>query len=139
MLRSRALCIASLILILLAGQALAGPLGKGIKAGFVYSKVTNDNVGDSGHKPGVAAGSRSRSHGRARSSSPGRGRAFTTVPRRLARSLSRTNTIFTPFFRRPQRYNLGGRREYNALPPGLSRKLRNHYNLFQSSWIGVPR
>lgn len=56
MLRSRTLCIASLILILLAGQALAGPLGKGIKAGISYSKVTNDNVGDSGHKAGVAAG-----------------------------------------------------------------------------------
>jgi hypothetical protein len=56
MLRSRTLCIISLILVLLAGQALAGPLGKGIKAGISYSKVTNDNVGDSDHKMGVAAG-----------------------------------------------------------------------------------
>lgn len=56
MLRSRPLCIITLILVLLAGQALAGPLGKGIKAGISYSKVTNDNVGDSDHKMGVAAG-----------------------------------------------------------------------------------
>lgn len=56
MFRSRPLCIIALILVLLAGQALAGPLGKGIKAGISYSKVTNDNVGDSDHKMGVAAG-----------------------------------------------------------------------------------
>jgi len=56
MFRPRAICIISLILVLLAGQALAGGLGKGIKAGISYSKVTNDNVGDSDHKAGVAAG-----------------------------------------------------------------------------------
>lgn len=56
MFRPRAIGIISLILVLLAGQALAGGLGKGIKAGISYSKVTNDAVGDSDYKAGVAAG-----------------------------------------------------------------------------------
>jgi len=56
MFRTRALCIISLILVLLAGQAVAGSLGKGIKAGISYSQVTNDNIGDSDHKLGVVAG-----------------------------------------------------------------------------------
>lgn len=56
MFRSRTLLTATLVLALLVGPAVAGPLGKGLKAGISYSKITNDSTGDSDHKLGFAAG-----------------------------------------------------------------------------------
>ncbi|MEZ4386921.1 MAG: porin family protein [Candidatus Krumholzibacteriia bacterium] len=56
MIRSRAFFITVLVLALVVGQASAGTLGKGIKAGISYAKVTNDFAGDSDYDLGVAAG-----------------------------------------------------------------------------------
>jgi len=56
MIRSRAFCIVLLLVALVAAQATAGSLGKGIKAGISYAKITNDFAGDSDYDLGVAAG-----------------------------------------------------------------------------------
>ncbi|MFO7652739.1 MAG: porin family protein [Candidatus Krumholzibacteriia bacterium] len=54
--RHLAFCSVVVVVMLVAAQATAGPLGKGIKAGITYTQVTNDILGDSDHTMGFAAG-----------------------------------------------------------------------------------
>lgn len=55
--RTRVFCLVALVSLLVAAPLTAGPLGKTIKAGISYAKVTNDGpAGDSDSALGLAAG-----------------------------------------------------------------------------------
>jgi opacity protein-like surface antigen len=55
--RTRVFCMVAVLALLVALPTQAGELGKGVKAGITYSKVTNDGpAGDSDSTMGFAAG-----------------------------------------------------------------------------------